>query len=66
MSKEEFFKIVKVRTFFTLHCTGVKNFYHKSRGFDGNKNPIRFSNEDKALMKAAAAKLGKELSNVEF
>ncbi len=66
MTKEEFFKIVPARQFFTKYCTGITNYYHKLRGFDGNKKPIDFTAEDKKQMQKCAAKLSKDLANVKF
>jgi hypothetical protein len=66
MTQKEFFKVIKVKYFFEQYCPGVKNFYHKFRGEDGNRNPLDFTEEDKKLMKEAAEKLGKKFSNVKF
>lgn len=66
MTRDEFFKIVPARQFFTKYCTGISNYYHKLRGFDGNKKPIDFTDEEKKHMKKCAIKLGKELASVNF
>jgi hypothetical protein len=66
MTREEFFKIVPARQFFTRYCTGITNYYHKLRGFDGNKQPIDFTDEEKKQMQKCAAKLSKDLANVKF
>lgn len=66
MTKDQFFKIVKAYNFFETYCPGVKNFTHKLRGVDGNKKPIDFTDEDKEMMKKAAAKLGAKFSDIKF
>lgn len=66
MTKDEFFKVVTIRTFFNSHCPEVKRFYHKFRGKDGNGKKIDFSPEDKKAMTEAARKLGEELQKVKF
>lgn len=66
MTRDEFFKIVPAKQFFTRYCTGITNYYHKLRGFDGNKQPIDFSDAEKKQMQKCAAKLGKDLANVKF
>lgn len=66
MTREEFFKIIPARQFFTKYCPQVTNYYHKLRGRDGNNKPIDFTDEEKRAMKKAAAALGKELSKVDF
>ena len=43
MSREEFFKIVPAKQFFTKYCPGITNYYHKLRGYDGNKKQIDFT-----------------------
>lgn len=66
MTMEELFKLVPARQFFTKYCTGIPNYYQKTRGYDGNRTPITFTAEDKKLMKAAAKKLAADLSKVKF
>lgn len=66
MTRDEFFKVVPARQFFTRYCPEVKRYYHKLNGIDGNKQPIDFTNEDKAIMHAAVKKLAKELTTVKF
>jgi hypothetical protein len=65
MTKDEFFKLVPARQFFTKYCP-IPNYYHKLRGFDGNKKPIDFTEDEKQKMKKAAAKLGQHLQDVKF
>lgn len=66
MTKEEFFKVVPARQFFTQYAPQVKRYYHKLRGIDGNGKPLDFSAEDRKVMKAAVMKLAKELQDVKF
>ena len=66
MTKEEFFKIVPARQFFTKYCPGITNYYHKLRGFDGNKKPIDFTDAEKKQMQSCAAKMSKDLAKVKF
>jgi hypothetical protein len=66
MDRNEFFKIVPARQFFTKYCPEVKRFYHKANGIDGNKKPIDFSPEDKKKMKLAVKAMVKDLSRVNF
>lgn len=66
MTAKEFFKIVPARRFFTDYAPGVNNFYHKSRGIDGNKKEITFTKEEKILMRKAAKKLAKDLARADF
>jgi hypothetical protein len=66
MNKNEFFKLVPAKQFFTQYCPEVKRFYHKMNGIDGNKQPIDFSPEDKKKMKLAVKALIKDLSKTKF
>lgn len=66
MTRDEFFKIVPARQFFTKYCPGITNYYHKLRGFDGNKNPIDFSDDEKKEMQRSASKMSKDLASVKF
>lgn len=66
MNREEFFKLVPARQFFTKYCTQVKRYYHKLNGIDGNKQPIDFSEQDKQAMQAAVKKLVQDLKKVKF
>ena len=66
MTKEEFFKIVPARQFFTKYCTGITNYYHKLRGFDGNKKPIDFTDYEKDQIKNSIEKLSKDILNTKF
>jgi hypothetical protein len=66
MNKNEFFKLVPAKQFFTQYCPEVKRFYHKMNGIDGNKQPIDFSPEDKKKMKLAVKAMVKQLLTVNF
>lgn len=66
MNKDEFFKIVPARQFFTKYCTGITNYYHKLRGFDGNKKPIDFTDHEKDQIKNSIQKLSKDILNTKF
>jgi hypothetical protein len=66
MNRDQFFKVVKAYNFFETYCPKISNFQHKLRGFDGNKKPIDFTDEDKKIMKEAAAKLGGKFNDVKF
>jgi len=66
MTKEQFFELVRASQFFPVHCPGVKRYYHKMRGVDGNGQPLDFTPEDKKAMREAAKKLGKEFAKVKF
>jgi hypothetical protein len=66
MTRDEFFKIVPARQFFTQYCPEIKRYYHKLSGIDGNKQPIDFTEQDKAIMKAAVNKLTGDLKKVKF
>jgi hypothetical protein len=66
MTRDQFFKLVPARQFFTKYCPGITNYYHKCRGYDGNKKPIDFTDDDKAKMRKAAAKMGDALQDVKF
>lgn len=66
MKRDEFFKTVPARQFFTRYCPDIKNYYHKMRGFDGNKKPIDFTDQEKQQIKYAAAKLGSDLLKIKL
>ena len=66
MDREEFLKLVPARQFFTQYCPGVKRYYHKLRGVDGNKMPLDFSADDKEAIKAGLKKLAQDLKGVKF
>ena len=66
MTRDEFFKIVPAKQFFTRYCPGIPNFYHKLRGINGNNKPIDFTDEEKRIMTKAAKKLGKDVADVQF
>lgn len=66
MTRDEFFRIVTAKEFFTKYCTEVTNYKHKMRGIDGNKKPIDFTDEDKRYIRKAAAKLGIDISKTKF
>lgn len=66
MEAQDFFNVVPAKRFFTKYCNQVTNWTHKSRGFDGNKRPIEFTEADKKAMKRAASKLAKDIANVKF
>jgi len=66
ISEEEYFSIVEAKKFFTVHCTTVRNWKHKRRKIDGNKNPIDFTLEDKKAIEKAAKKLGVQLGSLKM
>ena len=63
MTHKQLFKIIPAKQFFTKFCPDVRNFYHKSRGTDGNGKPITFSAQDNVLIHNGVKKLINWLSN---
>lgn len=61
MTKKEFFATVPARQFFPRYAPGVKNYYHKCRGFDGNKRPIDFTEDDRRLIREGQKKLAADI-----
>lgn len=66
MKREDFFKLVPARQFFTAYAPQVKRYYHKMRGIDGNKMPIDFTEDDKRIMKEGVKQLAEDLKRVKF
>lgn len=66
MERNSFYEVIRSIKFFNKYCPGVTNWKHKKRGTDGNKRPISFSPEEKEMIKAAAAQLGKELQKLKL
>lgn len=56
-----FNKHIVGKYFFPKYAPQVRNWKHKSRGADGNKKPITFSDEDLASIKIGIEKMSKAL-----
>lgn len=55
-----FNKHIVGKHFFPKYAPQVRNWKHKSRGIDGNKKPITFSDEDLASIKIGIEKMAKD------
>ena len=66
MNNEEFFKLIPARQFFTKYAPTVKRYYHKTRGIDGNKQPITWTKQDLEDMQAGVKRLSNDLKKFKF
>jgi hypothetical protein len=62
MTHKQLFKIIPAKQFFTKFCPDVRNYYHKSRGTDGNGKPITFSDQDNIQIKKGIERLSNWLT----
>lgn len=56
-----YFKLVPAKGFFETYAPGVKNYYHKMRGIDGNGKPIEFTRADRDAINTGVRALSKDL-----
>lgn len=54
-------EFLRLERFIHAYCPTISNVKHKLRGIDGNKKPIDFSEEEKALIEKALRKFSKEI-----
>lgn len=59
---DEVFKYIVANKFFPQYAPRVKSWKHKLRGKNGRGNPIEWSEQDKADIKAGLKKLFTHLS----
>lgn len=64
MTLEQSFQFINAAKFFPGYCPKVMNWKHKLRGFNGRKNPIAFSDQDKIIIRAGITRFANDLKRL--